>query len=44
MYACKLQVFFRLSTPKAIVEITVKNQDVEKRQDLLVSWYRVSFV
>ena len=27
-----------------VVKITVKNQDVQKRQSFLVSWYRVSFV
>ena len=27
-----------------MIEITIKNQDVQKRQTFLVSWYRVSSV
>ena len=34
MYASKLQVFFRLLTPVALIEITVKNQDVQNRQNV----------
>ena len=44
MFTYKLQVFFRLLTPTTIIEITVKNQDVPKRQNFLVFWYHVSFV
>ena len=38
MYAYKLQVFFRLLTPVALIEITVTNQDVQNRQNFVVSW------
>ena len=44
MYACKLQVFFCLLTPIFPIKITVKDQDVQKRQNFLVSWYHVSFI
>ena len=44
MYACKLQVFFCLLTLIFPIKITVKDQDVQKRQNFLVSWYHVSFI
>ena len=44
MYARQLQVFLRLLTPITLIKITVKNQDVQKRQSFPVSWYHVSFV
>ena len=34
MHASKLQVFFPLLTPVALIEITVKNQDVQNRQNV----------
>ena len=34
MHASKLQVFFPLLTPVVLIEITVKNQDVQNRQNV----------
>ena len=31
-------------TPIFLIKITVKDQDVQKRQNFLVSWYHVSFI
>ena len=39
---CKLQVYFcSVTLIIALIKITVKEQDVQKRQNFLVSWYHV---
>ena len=37
-------VCMQTASPITFIKITVKNQDVQKRQSFLVSWYHVSFV